>query len=309
MAGSARFIFYSKKNNVKEYLFRHMQRKTTTIRRKKKYKLLTTAEVRVFRKKVYEYYDHAGRSLPWRKNPTPYRVLVSEVMLQQTQVERVIEKFQEFLSAIPNFNALARTPLLKLLKIWSGMGYNRRALALKSLAQQVAHEHQGKLPRDPEQLCTLPGIGKYTASAIAAFAYNKPVVFMDTNIRRVFIHEFFPNRGAIHDGEIIPLVEQTLDTKAPRKWYNALMDYGSMLKRENGNPNRKSVHYIRQSPFENSNRQVRGRILKVLVAESPLRVAQIVRKTDMASERVKANLLSLEQEGFIRKSGTGYSIV
>ncbi|HXY62212.1 MAG TPA: A/G-specific adenine glycosylase [Nitrospirota bacterium] len=285
-----------------------MQRKTTTIRRRKNDALITAASVRIFRKKVYEYYEQSGRSLPWRKNPTPYRVVVSEVMLQQTQVERVIEKFPEFLNAIPNFNSLARAPLLKLLRVWSGMGYNRRALALKSLAQQVVHDHHGKLPCDPEYLRTLPGIGKYTAGAIAAFAFNKPVVFMDTNIRRVFIHEFFSNRDAIHDEEIVPIVEQTLDTQDPRRWYNALMDYGTMLKREHGNPNRKSVHYIRQRPFENSNRQVRGKILKVLVAESPLRAAQIVSKTGMAPERVQANLLRLEVEGFIRKRGMSYSI-
>jgi A/G-specific adenine glycosylase len=308
MAASARFISCSKKNNTKGYLFKRMQRKTTTIRPRKKNKLLTRAEVRVFRKKIYGYYEHSGRSLPWRKNPTPYRVIVSEIMLQQTQVERVIEKFQEFLNAIPNFNALSQVSLLKLLKIWSGMGYNRRALALKSLAQQVVHEYQGKLPRDPKHLRTLPGIGKYTAGAVAAFAFNKPVVLIDTNIRRVFIHEFFPNCRAIHDDEIVPFVEQTVDTREPRKWYNALMDYGTMLKQKHGYPNRKSVHYARQSTFENSNRQVRGRILKVLVAESPLRVVQIVNKTAMDPERVKSNLHKLEEEGFIRKRGTRYTI-
>jgi A/G-specific adenine glycosylase len=285
-----------------------MQRKITAIHRRKKNKPLTKVETNVFRKKIYEYYEHSGRNLPWRKNPTPYRVLVSEIMLQQTQVERVMERFQAFINEIPNFNALAQVPLLKLLKIWSGMGYNRRALSLKFLAQQVVREHQGKLPHDPEHLRMLPGIGKYTAGAVAAFAFNLPVVFMDTNIRRVFIHEFFPNRSAIHDDEIVPIMEQTLDTREPRKWYNALMDYGSMLKQQNGNPNRKSVHYTRQSPFENSNRQMRGRILKVLVAESPLSMAQIVNKTAMDPERVKENLVNLKKEGFIQKRGTRYSI-
>jgi A/G-specific adenine glycosylase len=131
---------------------------------------------------------------------------------------------------------------------------------------------------------------------------------MDTNIRRVFIHHFFHDRENIRDEEIIPLVEQTLDKKEPRKWYNALMDYGTMLKKEHGNPNKRSAHYTRQSPFENSNRQVRGRILKVLVKESPLTSAGIVKKTGMDPERVKKNIVQLEKEGFIRKKGRTYCI-
>ena len=128
------------------------------------------------------------------------------------------------------FPRLAKAPLPKLLAIWSGMGYNRRALALKALAQKVVEEHKGRLPSDPDALIAFPGIGKYTAGAIMAFAFNKPVVFMDTNIRRVYIHEFFQDRENIHDDELVPLVERTLDAADPRKWYNALMDYGAMLK-------------------------------------------------------------------------------
>ncbi len=282
-----------------------MDKKTTRISIKKK---LTPAQIRAFRKKVYAYYDKEGRDLPWRKNLNPYRVLVSEVMLQQTQVGRVLEKYWEFLAAFPDFPSLARAPLTKLLLIWQGMGYNRRALALRALAQKVVDDHRGKLPSEPEKLLALPGIGKYTAGAIAAFAFNKPVVFMDTNIRRVYIHEFFPDRDGIHDEELVPLVLQTLDTGKPRKWYNALMDYGTMLKQEQINPNQRSVHYARQSPFENSNRQVRGRVLKILVAGAPLTPAQIVKRSGMDTERVKKNLADLQQEGFIRKKGKTYLI-
>lgn len=285
-----------------------MDKKTTTILQTKDNKSLTSAQVRAFRKKIYAYYDSEGRGFPWRKKLNPYRVLVSEIMLQQTQVERVVIKFPEFLEAFPDFPSLAHAPLSKLLKLWSGMGYNRRALALKGLAQRVVQDHQGKLPRGLEKLVSLPGIGPYTAGAITAFAYNLPVVFMDTNIRRVYIHEFFQDRENIHDDELTPLVEQTMDRSNPRKWYNALMDYGTMLKQKHANPNRKSAHYTRQSPFENSNRQVRGQLLKVLVAESQLSAAQIVKKTGMDSERVKANLLLLTEEGFIRKRGITYSI-
>jgi A/G-specific adenine glycosylase len=220
-------------------------------------------------------------------------------MLQQTQVDRVIEKYKEFLSAFPDFPSLAKAPLPKLLSLWSGMGYNRRALALRALAQKVVSEHGGRLPSDPAELMKLPGIGSYTAGAVAAFAFNKPVIFLDTNIRRVFIHGFFRDRDGIRDDEIVPLIDRTLDRTNPRKWYNALMDYGAMLKREQGNPNRRSAHYTRQSPFENSNRQVRGGILKVLVKESPLTSAQIAEKTGRGPERVKRSLVQLVSEGFI----------
>jgi len=264
---------------------------------------LSSGQVRAFRKKIYDYYRVHGRDLPWRKTRNPYRVLVSEIMLQQTQVERVLEKYKEFLAAFPDFQSLAHAPLARLLKLWSGLGYNRRALALKALAQKIVEEHNGKLPADREELLALPGIGKYTAGAVAAFAFNKPVLFLDTNIRRVFIHEFFHDKENIRDENIYPLIEQTLDKADPRSWYNALMDYGSMLKQKQVNPNRRSAHYARQSPFENSNRQVRGAILKVLVKETSLSEARIVKRTSMDPGRVKNNLVQLEKEGFIRRKG------
>jgi A/G-specific adenine glycosylase len=266
------------------------------------------AQIKAFQGKVHAYYEEHGRVLPWRKNINPYRVLVSEIMLQQTQVERVIDKYREFLSLFPDFQALAAAPTTRLLAVWSGMGYNRRALALRALAQQVVDRHRGKLPKDEDSLRALPGIGKYTAGAVQAFAFNLPVVFMDTNIRRVYIHEFFEDQTGIHDEELLPLVEQTLDREAPRTWYNALMDYGTMLKRNGINPNRRSAHYTRQSPFENSNRQVRGLILKALVKEPLLSAVQIAARTGVDQDRVTQNLLQLEREGFVRKDGRSFTI-
>ena len=285
-----------------------MDKKTSTHRRPKNNETLTSAAVRSFRKKVLDHYRTHGRDLPWRKRINPYRVLVSEIMLQQTQVKRVIEKYKAFLAAFPDFATLANAPLPKLLSLWSGLGYNRRALALKALALKVVEGHKGRLPSDLEQLLALPGIGKYTSGAVMAFAFNKPVVFMDTNIRRVYIHEFFQDRERVHDDELIPFVERTMDPAGPRLWYNALMDYGTMLKQQYANPNRRSAHYTRQIPFENSNRQVRGNILKLLVADAPLTAAQIVKKAAMDGERVKDNLVQMEKEGFIRKRGRFYVI-
>jgi A/G-specific adenine glycosylase len=269
---------------------------------------LTPSRIRAFRRKVLAHYAKHGRDLPWRRRATPYRVLVSEIMLQQTQVDRVAVKYREFLEAFPTFAALAGAPTGRLLRVWSGMGYNRRALALRALARQVVSEHRGRLPSDPGVLRTLPGIGPYTAGAVAAFAFDAPVVFMDTNIRRVFLHEFFPRRGKVRDEEILPLVERALDRKAPSRWYNALMDYGTMLKREHGNPNVRSAHYTRQSPFENSNRQVRGAILKALVAGGAMTAAALARRTGREPERVRTNLAAMEKEGFLRKKGGSYSV-
>jgi A/G-specific adenine glycosylase len=271
-------------------------------------KPLSPSAVRTFRKNIYDYYRTNGRDLPWRKTKNPYRILVSEVMLQQTQVERVIGKYGEFLAAFPDFHALAEAPLPRLLRLWQGMGYNRRALMLRALAQRIVGEHGGRLPSGPEILIGLPGIGPYTQGAVMAFAFNKPVVFLDTNIRRVYIDAFFPGREKIRDEEIVPLVRQTLDARNPRKWYNALMDYGAMLKLSRGNPNKRSAHYSRQGPFENSDRQVRGRILKALVNESLLSAARIAQETGTDAARVKKNLIALEKEAFIEKRGRCYLI-
>jgi A/G-specific adenine glycosylase len=271
-------------------------------------KPLSPSAVRMFRKTIYDYYRTDGRELPWRKTKNPYRILVSEIMLQQTQVERVIGKYEEFLAVFPDFPSLAEAPLPRLLRLWQGMGYNRRALMLRSLAQKIVGEYGGCIPSDPEILIGLPGIGPYTAGAVMAFAFNRPVVFLDTNIRRVYIDAFFPLREKIRDEEIVPLIEQTLDARNPRKWYNALMDYGAMLKQRQGNPNKRSAHYSRQGPFENSDRQVRGRILKVLVNGSLLTAARIAQETGMDAARVKKNLVALEKEAFIERKGRYYLI-
>jgi A/G-specific adenine glycosylase len=270
--------------------------------------ILDSSTIRSFRKKVLAHYRTNGRDLPWRTTTDPYRILVSEIMLQQTQVERVIDKYRAFLAVFPDFSTLATAPLPELLRLWQGMGYNRRALSLRALAQQVVTGHNGSLPANRDTLITLPGIGPYTSGAIMAFAFNMPVVFMDTNIRRVFIHEFFQDSENIHDNELLPLVEQTLDVRNLRNWYNALMDYGATLKRTQANPNKRSAHYARQSPFENSNRQVRGRILKAILNEAPLTVIGIAEATGMERGRVVRNLGDLEKEGFIIKKGRRYSV-
>ncbi|HOF96277.1 MAG TPA: A/G-specific adenine glycosylase, partial [Methanoculleus sp.] len=227
----------------------------------------TPEAVRLFRALVLAHYRAHGRDLPWRQTTDPYRILVSEIMLQQTQVERVAVKYPEFIDRFPDFASLARAPQSDILLAWQGMGYNRRALALKRTAERVVDDYGGRLPADVETLATFPGIGRATAAAICAYAFNMPVAYIETNIRRVFIHFFFQDREDVRDDEILVLVEQTLDRENPREWYGALMDYGSILKKRTANPNRRSASYSRQSRFEGSDRQIRGRLLALVLAE------------------------------------------
>jgi A/G-specific adenine glycosylase len=229
-------------------------------------------------------------------------------MLQQTQTERVVEKYEQFIHSFPDFPSLARATLREILSVWQGLGYNRRAIALKTIAQTVMSEFHGNLPSSPETLTTLPGIGQATACAICAFAFNQPVVFIETNIRRVFIHHFFQKEKGVRDTEILPLVEETLDTSNPRKWYFALMDYGVMVKKESQNANKRSAHYQKQAPFEGSDRQIRGMILRALTMESPISQREIVRRLGMDPERVKKNLIQLQKEGFLKERRNQFTI-
>jgi A/G-specific adenine glycosylase len=263
-----------------------------------------------FQRMVLTYYEQSGRhDMPWRHTTDPYQILVSEIMLQQTQVERVTVKYPAFIAAFPEFSALARAPLADILRVWQGMGYNRRAIALQKCAIRVVDEYGGTLPRNVETLATFPGIGHATASSIAAFAFNLPVVFIETNIRRVFIHHFFRDRESVRDDEILPLVEEALYRENPRVWYWALMDLGTALKKSVPNPNRRSVHYTRQSAFEGSDRRIRGLVLKLLVSRGKMTPSAVLRELGEDKDRVMKILAGLEDEGFIRKQGRRITLV
>jgi A/G-specific adenine glycosylase len=247
-----------------------------------------------FRERIWDYYREHGRDLPWRHNPSPYQVFISEIMLQQTQVARVLVKYPEWLAAFPDFETLAGASVAEVVAAWQGMGYNRRALWLQRSAQTVAHEYGGRLPHDPAVLVTLPGIGPNTAGSIAAFAYEAPMVFIETNIRRVFIHEFFADQAEISDAQLRPLIEAALDREHPREWYYALMDYGAALAKQVPNPNRRSKHYNVQSKFEGSLRQIRGEVLRQLLTgpKSKLELTIVDKRLDLVLD-------ALMKEGFI----------
>jgi A/G-specific adenine glycosylase len=269
---------------------------------------LSSQQVALFQRLLYSYYDKYHRDLPWRNTDNPYHILVSEIMLQQTQVERVMEKYDQFTTRFPDVASLAKATLKEVLEVWQGLGYNRRAISLIKLAGVIVSEYHGQLPVDAEELVKLPGIGRATAGCLLAFAFRIPSVFIETNIRRVFIHHFFQDRVGVHDNEIILLVEETLDRENPRDWYYALMDYGSQLKKEMENPNRKSAHYARQMPFEGSDRKIRGTVVKTLVGEMSMTEEDIILTFGSEKERVKRILTDLVKEGFIVKTGKTYCI-
>ena len=263
----------------------------------------------LFRSRVLEFYRKHSRDLPWRCTTDPYRILVSEVMLQQTQVSRVMGKYQEFLNLYPDFSALAQASLGEILCAWQGLGYNRRAKSLKLCAERVMNVYNGVLPDDIENLLTFPGVGVATAAAVIVYAHNRPLVFIETNVRRVFIHCFFRGTEKITDSELRPLVTQALDQEHPREWYYALMDLGTHLASAVPNPNRKSTRYRKQSRFEGSDRQIRGRVLRLLAPGRTLSRAAIAAScADCDEVRLDAILASLEKEGFLISHGDNFSI-
>jgi A/G-specific adenine glycosylase len=259
------------------------------------------AAMKKFRTIIYGYFRAHGRDFPWRHTDDPYHILVSEIMLQQTQTGRVAEKFVEFIGSFPTVEALAGATLLEVMAAWQGMGYNRRARYLHELAARLAASHGGRVPDSPGELALLPGIGAATAASICAFAFNRPVVFIETNIRTVFIHFFFHDRAGVGDREILPLVEAALDRDNAREWYSALMDYGVMLKKRHANPSRKSAHHQKQKPFEGSRRQLRGQVLRALLANPGVTVKVLCAVMDRPEEAVAPVIDELVREGLVRK--------
>ena len=224
------------------------------------------------------------RDLPWRGIDDPYAVLVSEVMLQQTQVARVKGRWERFMELFPTLDALAAADTAVVLEQWQGLGYNRRALSLKRTAEICAADRAGTLPETVEELQGLPGIGPATAAGVVAFAHDRPAVYLETNVRAVFLHLLFPDREAVPDREIAPLVALSCPEADVRGWYYALLDCGAQLKATLPNPSRRSASYSRQSAFEGSRRQKRAELLRIVLAEPGIPVEEAARRLD-AEER------------------------
>jgi len=259
-----------------------------------------------FRSTVWKYYIDHKRPMPWREDTRPYYVLVSEVMLQQTQVARVLDKFKTFINRFPDFESLAEASLAEVLQEWVGLGYNRRARYLKLCADVVVADYGGNLPSSVAELVALPGIGYATASAIMNYAFNMPVPYIETNVRTVFFHHFFQDKNSVSDKELLTVVVQCHDHENPREWCWALMDYGTHLKRDVGTLLKKSKHYSKQSKFEGSKRQKRGEIVRQLL-QAPATVSYLSRCCDANDEEVCVLLMKMQEEGLVQeKEGLYY---
>jgi A/G-specific adenine glycosylase len=221
-----------------------------------------------FQEIIWQKARELYREMPWRTDTRPYYVLVSEIMLQQTQVARVRVKFAEFIERFPTIADLAKAPLADVLTIWSGLGYNRRAKFLHSAAKEVVDRFEGEVPANLTDLVSLSGVGPNTAGAILTYSFNQPVVFIETNIRTVLFAHFFENQDTVSDKELKELLEKLIDKEHPREFYWALMDYGTQLKAAGLGALDKSKHYKKQAPLKGSVREVRGMILKQLAKEA-----------------------------------------
>jgi A/G-specific adenine glycosylase len=251
---------------------------------------------------VWDFYNKNCRhDLPWRKTISTYKIIVSELMLQQTQVSRVLPKYKEFLKLFPSTQQLASAPLGDVLKAWQGLGYNRRAKFLWSAAKVVQEKYAGRWPKTFEGLKSLPGVGSYTAAAVMAFAHNEPIPLIETNVRTVYIHHFFKDAPVVADVELLPIIERTLDHVRAREWNWALMDYGSHLKITHGNAAVRSQTYKKQSSFKESNRYVRGAILRILSKGNFTKKRIFIDLKNIESEKIEMQLEKLLQEELVKK--------
>ncbi len=252
--------------------------------------------IRRFRRKILSYYKTHGRDLPFRRTTDSYKIAVAEIMLQQTQVDRVVPKYLAWTKKWPDWKTLAKATNRELLTMWSGLGYNRRALYLGRMAKEIVERYDGAMPQDQAALSALPGIGPYTSRAILIFAFNKPLVTIDTNIRRVLIAELdLPHSISARELESIAL--HVLPQRRSRDWHNALMDYGAthMTARKSG-----VKPLSRQSKFEGSLRQIRGEIIRQLTTKKRVSLASVAKKLGRTMEDVQKAAKGLEKEGVVR---------
>lgn len=269
-----------------------------------------TLDFDIFRSTVWERGLEQYRDLPWRRTQDPYAIWLSEVMLQQTQVSRVDGRWQRWLERFPSVESLADAQQADVLEEWQGMGYNRRALSLLRAARSIVDA--GSFPTELRELVALPGIGPATAAGIRAFAFNLPGVYLETNVRTVFLHELFPSREGVPDKALVPLVEAACPEDDARGWYYALLDYGAWLKRTVPNPSRRSSAHVRQKSFEGSHRQKRAEVVRILlaargdgmrdehVARELSRIETEAGRTSVSVEATRSLLDELSHEGFCR---------
>lgn len=273
---------------------------------------MNTAIVRQFHETVWSYYAASGRhELPWRRPEEdgsfdPYKIMVSELMLQQTQVNRVVAKYEAFIETFPTISSLANAELGSVLRLWQGLGYNRRAKFLWQAAQQIDRQFNSRLPRKETELVALPGIGPNTAGAIVAYAFDKPTVFIETNIRTIMVSHFFDSTELVADKEIRQVVSDTLPpNESIRQWYWALMDYGAYLKRTKGSLNHRTSSYRKQAAFQGSRRQIRGAVLRYL-HDGERNLEEL--RAEIRDDRLTGVVEDLVREGLVRRQKDKYRL-
>lgn len=269
---------------------------------------LVPGVIAAFQAIIKQHYQASGRKFPFREPEhyaDPYKVLVSEIMLQQTQADRVVNKYLAFLKVFPDFKSLAEAPTEAVLKAWIGLGYNRRALALKRIAEEVVSKHGGKLPSSVAELDEFPSIGPNTAASIATFAFNAAVPFIETNIRAVYLHFFFNDDPSITDEALVDIVTRTVDASNPREWYYALMDFGVLLKRSGKDPQKGKAGKQKAAAFKGSTREARGRIIKAVIngQKSLQELAEITGRDLVSTGKIVDQLV---REGFLENDTDRY---
>ncbi len=265
---------------------------------------LAPEAIQSFRSVVLDHYHRNSRTFAWRQTRDPWRILVSEVMLQQTQTHRVAPKYDDWFRQFPDLASLAETPLSAVYEAWKGLGYNNRALRLRNCARMCLAQHSGKVPEDEDALLALPGIGRYTARAVRCFAWNHDDAFLETNIRSALIFHFFTDPHLlVKDQALEPVAAAVLDRSDPRSWHYAMMDYGAWLKKVAPNPSRRSTAHARQPAFEGSPRQARGAMLRVMAASGAGTVQELADRAGLAYPRAQAAVAALAAEGLVRYEG------
>ncbi len=260
-------------------------------------------DVLAFRASVLDLYAREGRDFPWRRTADPWAILVSEVMLQQTQTDRVSPKYEAWMARFPDAASVASAGMPAIYESWRGLGYNSRAHRLRESARICAQSYSGQPPADEKLLLELPGVGRYTARAVLAFAYGLPTVFLETNIRAALIFNFFPGRLKVMDRELEAPAELVLDRGDPRTWYQALMDYGAWIKRREPDPSRRAAGYSRQPIFEGSTRQARGAVLRAIGDRGRLDLGLFAAESGLDYDRLKKAAHGLERDGLVKTNG------